>query len=176
MNMASTPSRRVKWVQPRAQAGRMRLSQAVILLAVLMVVGVAIRYSLPYRGTVGSTVAAADAPDSSPREVDFGFVELNPGLPVPITSYKHGGPMVLYPGDELRYQVLGDVAATTIELRVGGGATPLPGAGGKVPIGGLGKQPLPATMVLQSNRLSLPGGAPPRVSVKVQVFGASRPT
>ena len=174
MSMASTPSRRVKWAQPLAQAGRMRLSQVMVLVAVLIVIGVASRYSLTYRSTAGSTVAA-DAVDGSPHEVDFGFVELNPGLPVPITSYKHGGPMVLYPGEELRYQVLGDVAATKIELRVGGAAMPLPEAEGKVPIAGPGKQPLPATMVLQSDRLSLPGGAPPRVSVKVQVFGTSRP-
>ena len=176
MNSRSAHKRRVNRVQPLAQAGRMRLGQALILLAVLIVIGVASRYSLTYRDTAGSTAAAPRAIDGTLSEVDFGFVELNPGLAVPITSYKHGGPMVLYPGEELRYQVLGDTAATIIELRVGGAATPLLDTDGKVPVAGLGKQPLPVTMVLQTTRLSLPGGAPARVSVKVQVFGATRPT
>lgn len=176
MTIRSTHEQRVNRAQPLAQAGRIRLGQAMILLAVLIVIGVASRYSLTYRGMAGSTAAAPSALDGTLSEVDFGLVELIPGLPVPITSYKHGGPMVLYPGEELRYQVLGDTAETKIELRVGDGATPLPDTDGKVPVAGLGKRPLPAMMVLRSTRLSLPGSAPPRVSVKVQVFGATRPT
>lgn len=160
-----------------AQSGSLKLSHALVLvLAVLAItVGVALKFGPSSSDGTSTATAPAGTANGGQREVDFGLVELNPGQPTPITSYKNGGNMVLYAGEELRFQVIGDAPLPPIELRAGGGVQALPGMGGKVQVAGPANQPLPAAMVAQGSRLSLPGGAPPRVSVKVQVYGAARP-
>ena len=120
-------------------------------------------------------VAGQNANNGVSGEVDFGFVEVNPGLPTSIPSYKHGGNMVLYAGEELRFQTLADSKTPTVELRVGKDVQLLSGSEGKVKIIGPPNQALPAVMFAEGSRMSLPGGSPPRLSVKVQVFGAARP-
>jgi hypothetical protein len=109
------------------------------------------------------------------REVDFGFVELHPGQPAAVLSYKHGRPMVLYDGEEFHYQAHFDGPIPPLELRVGEEMQLLPGPAGKLTVAGPSNQPLPAVLVARGSRVSLPGGAPPRVSVKVQVLGVARP-
>ncbi len=155
-----------------AQLGFLKLGHALILAALVIAVGVVVKYGPSISGgTTGVTAGQTDGP----REVDFGFVELNPTQPTPITSYKNGGTMVLYAGEELRFQVIGDAPLPPIELRAGEGVQALPGTDGKVQVAGPANRPLPAALFAQGPRVSLPGGAPPRISVKVQVHGAARP-
>jgi len=119
--------------------------------------------------------AAVQRGASVPREVDFGFAELDPGLAVPVPSYKNGGAMVLYSGEEFGFHALADGPIPPIELRAGDHVQLLPGSNGKVKITGPLNQPLPAVLLARGSRTSLPGEAPPRISVKVQVFGVARP-
>jgi hypothetical protein len=107
-------------------------------------------------------------------EVDFGFVELHPGKPGAVQSYKYAKPMVVYGGEQFEFRALSDYPIPPLELRAGGHIQPLPGIAGKVTIAGPPGQPLPVTLIAQGERVSLPGGAPPRVSVKVQVVGQAR--
>lgn len=160
---------------PRAAPGRIAVAQVLWLAALLA--GICIIVALGFRdgGSLARRQAAVAPAAAAVREIDFGFVELNPGLAVPVTSYKHGGPMKLYPGEAIQYQVLGDIASAQIELHAGGQVLPLQGSEGRLQVPGPDHQALPAAMLLRSSRLSLPGGAPPRVSVKVQVFGTARP-
>ena len=109
------------------------------------------------------------------REVDFGFVELHPGKPGVVQSYKHAKPMFVYGGEEFEFRALSDYPIPPLELRAGDQVQPLPGTAGKVTIAGPRGQPVPVTLLAQGERVSLPGGAPPRVSVKVQVLGPARP-
>jgi hypothetical protein len=159
---------------------------ALLVAGVLIAVGIGVGAGLVPFKTAG-TPAGADSGgggsnSTSPvgtgvqlRELDFGFVELNPNLPTPITSYKHGGNMVLYAGEELRFQVLGDAPHPRIELHVGTQVQPMDGASGSLRVQLDAVGPVPARMLAQGSRHSLPGGAPPRVSVKVQVHGPPRP-
>ena len=125
----------------------------------------------------GSTAPSSTGATQTPREVDFGLAELDHGgVAVRIPSYKNGGTMVLYAGDEFEYQAMGDGQIPTIELRVGKTSQHLPGASGRVRITGPVGMPQPVELHALGSRVSLPGGAPPRISVKVQVYGPARPT
>jgi len=143
----------------------------------IVIVGVGIYL----RGERADSSEAAAAPTRQQptadvgREVDFGFAELNPATPTSIASYKNGGNVVLYAGEELRYEVLGDHPLPPIELRVGDTVQTLSAADGKLPIAGPPGQAQPALLAAQGARYSLPGGSPPRVSVKVQVYGGTGP-
>jgi hypothetical protein len=121
------------------------------------------------------TAPSAGAGGAAVSEVDFGFAELHPGQPGVVTSYKHGKPMVLYNGDEFDFRVIGKEPAPPLELRVGDQVQPLPESAGKIKIAGPPNKPLPVTLIAKGERVSLPGGAPPAISVKVQVYGAPRP-
>ena len=147
-----------------------------LLLAVAVMLAV-VWFVRSNTGMFASTTAAGRAESNAERsEVDFGLAELDPGgAAVPIPSYKRGGIMVLYAGEELRFLVMGDGQLPTLELRVGAAVQLLSGASGIVRIEGPARQPLPTMLHAQGARLSLPGGSPPRVSVKVQVFGVARP-
>lgn len=158
----------------RAQSGRVRLSYALVIAALVFVVVGVFMYVPSLRGAGASTAAQPGVATGAPREVDFGLVELNPGLPTPITSYKNGGNMVLFAGDELHFEVQGESPPPGIELRVGAGTQTLLGGKGKTLIAGPAGQPQPALMLARGGRVSLPGNAPPRIAVKVQVFGAAR--
>jgi len=159
-----------------AQAGFLTMGRGLLLASVVIAAVLALKF-VPSGSSTAGPPAPAQAVDSKGqmREVDFGFVELDPARPVGIASYKNGGNMVLYAGDEFRYQVLGDAPLPQIELRIGDSVQILPGAEGAVELGGPANVPLQAKLVAQGSRHSLPGGAPPRVSVKVQVYGAARP-
>lgn len=164
----------------RTQVGQLKLAHAWVLAGVLVTGGVALKLGLSPSSGTGRTDAARATVNSGPQEVDFGLVELTPSQPTPVTSYKNGGNMVLYAGEELRFEVLGgeglaEASLPAIELRTGSAAQLLPGASGTLRVEGLAGQAMPATMVSQGSRHSLPGGAPPRVSVKVQVYGNERP-
>ena len=154
------------------QAGVLKPVHAIVLAVLVIAAGAYLTMSRT--STTAATVAASAAPDGQ-RELDFGLVELIPGQPLPIPSYKNGGTMVLNAGEERRVQVMGDNPLPPIELRAGDAAQMLSGPDGKLQISGPAKQPLPALMMAQGTRHSLPGGAPPRIAVKVQVFGAARP-
>ena len=125
--------------------------------------------------STGTGSAVGNETTKTVREVDFGFVELHHGIPGAVQSYKNGKPMVLYSGEEFEFHALSDYPIPPLELRVGDQVQPLPETAGKVRIGGPANQALPVTLVAQGSRFSLPGGAPPRISVKVQVFGPARP-
>lgn len=175
MNIASKAAPNFNDSRLVAQSGFLKLSHALVLAVLVVAVGVALKFGPSSSDGTSAATAAAGTTNDGQREVDYGFVELNPGQPTPITSYKNGGNMVLYAGEELRFQVLGEAPLPSLELRAGGGVQALPGMDGKVQVAGPANQPLPAAMVAQGSRLSLPGGAPPRVAVKVQVYGAARP-
>ncbi|MGI9436368.1 MAG: hypothetical protein ACR2Q4_16340, partial [Geminicoccaceae bacterium] len=82
----------------------------------------------------------------------------------------------VYAGEDFAYQVVADDEIPEIELHAGDSVQRLQGKDGKVRIEGPPNQPLPAVLVeLESDRQALPGSAPPRISVKVQVFGPRRP-
>jgi len=153
----------------------LKLSQGLALGLVVVAVGVHLKHGRLSDANTSAAPAAQGATGGGARELDFGFVELNPGQPTPIGSYKNGGNMVLYAGEELRFQVLGDAPLPPIELRTGDTVQLLPGPEGKVPIAGPPRQALPVLLTAQGSRLSLPGGAPPRIAVKVQVYGGARP-
>lgn len=146
--------------------------------AVLIVLGlVAIAAGSGLGGTVGTvgTAAPGNATGNASREVDFGFVELDHGgRAVAVASYKLGGSMVLRAGEVLHYQAIGDAPLPALELHLAGRIVTLPGPAGQLSIDGAAGQALPAVMRAQGDRISLPGGAPPRVSVKVQVTGPPR--
>jgi len=152
----------------------------LIGLAILGVLALAIGVSMRFVELRDVTPAGAggavqgDAKNAR-LEVDFGFVELNPGQPVAIPSYKSGKAMMLYSGDEFEFRALSDDPIPPLELRVGEDVQLLPGATGKVKIVGPLNQPLPAILLARGSRVSLPGAAPPRISVKVQVLGVARP-
>lgn len=119
--------------------------------------------------------AAASAASAAEREVDFGFVELDHGgRAVAVASYKLGGPMMLRAGEVLHFQAIGAPPLPALELHLAGRIVMLPGLAGQINIDGATGQAMPALMRAQGDRVSLPGGAPPRVSVKVQVTGPSR--
>lgn len=151
-------------------------SHGSILALLVLAVGVYVK-SLEYGAT--TPVTASDASHSVaksvPREVDFGFVELHPGHPAAVPSYKHGKAMVLYNGEDFEFHALSDSPIPPLELRVGNDVQLLPGTMGKVKIVGPSNRPLPAVLLARGSRVSLPGGAPPRISVKVRVFGVARP-
>jgi hypothetical protein len=133
--------------------------------------------SLELRAATSAGVgdAVQSEPRNNRREVDFGFVELDLGQPTAIPSYKYGRPMALYSGDDFEFQAHFAGTVPSLELRIGDDVQLLPGSAGKVKIVGPLNQPLPAVLLARGSRVSLPGGAPPRVSVKVQVFGVARP-
>lgn len=142
---------------------------AMVLLALAVLLAVA-GWLIQSRLT-GSPPAQAGAASGTSPEVDYGFVELDHGgVPVAVASYKHGGAMQVRTGQTLRYEVIGEAPLPPIELHLAGAVTPLPGAAGQVRIHGPQGQKLPAVMRATGDRLSLPGGAPPRVSVKVQIL------
>lgn len=151
--------------------GFVKPMHALIIVAVLAVGGAAIYLSSPKATHTSSQSGTAAAT----AEVDFGLVELLPGRQTPVVSYKQGGNMALYAGEEFRFQIVGTTPVEGIELRVGETVHKLTGSEGKVNIGGPAKQPQPAIMVEQGSRVQLPGAAPTRVSVKVQVYGPARP-
>ena len=175
MRVNSKAAPRLAAARPSATRGLMKLGYLLMLGALAVAALVVLKFGPWGGGAVSGAAAEAGAASTGPREVDYGLVELIQGLPAPVTSYKHGGNMVLYAGEELRFQVNGNAPLPAIELRAGAGKQMLPGADGAVQVAGPANQALPALMVAQGSRVSLPGNAPPRVSVKVQVFGAARP-
>ena len=119
--------------------------------------------------------AVAGSQQAPLSEVDFGMAELDPGgRPVPIASFKRGGPMVLFAGEELYFEALGDAPLPTLVLHAGATVQVLSGTSGRVTIAGPARQALPGALLAQGTRVSLPGGSPARVSVKVQVYGVAR--
>ncbi len=152
------------------------LNYGIVLGLLVSALGVYLQ-SNERRGVTGSPAGDAGRSEASNtiREVDFGFVELAPGYPVAVPSYKHGKAMVLYGGEDFEFRVLSDGPMLPLELRVGDDIQLLPGSAGKVKIVGPANQPLPAVLLARGSRVSLPGAAPPRISVKVQVFGVARP-
>lgn len=167
-----------QWLRrPGGQTGAVaRPSGALwVASAVLIALGVAaIVAGSSLGGTAGPT-APGSAGDGAPGEVDFGFVELDHGgRAVAVASYKHGGSMVLHAGEVLHYQAIGDPPLPPLELHLGDRVVDLAGSSGQISIDGAAGQPLPALMRAKGDRVSLPGGAPPRVSVKVQVIGPPR--
>ena len=158
-----------------AQSGFVRLGRVLALAALVIAVGAGCGKSDSDSATKGKGPAT-----EGPREVDFGFVELIQGQPTPVVSFKNGGDMMVYPGEEFRYQSLsdsplGDAPIPPIELRVGDTMQVLPGTEGKVQITGPAGKPLQAILMAEGSRHSLPGGAPPKFSVKVQIYGSPRP-
>lgn len=150
-----------------SQGMRLLLNQGFILGLLVMAVGIVLHAQEPR--------TEMTSPGSS-GEVDFGFVELEPGMEIPIPSYKNGGEMVVYAGEDFAYQVVVDGEQPPIELHAGDHVQVLSGAEGKVKIDGPPNKPLPAVLIERDDgRESLPGSAPPRTSVKVQVYGAARP-
>ena len=123
-------------------------------------------------GRLGDIRSGATGPASSASpEIDYGFVELDHGsIPVTVTSYKHGGVMQVQAGQILQYQVVGDAPLPPLELHFAALVTPLPGIAGQIRIEGPAGKPLPAALRASGERLSLPGAAPPRISVKVQLL------
>ena len=125
-------------------------------------------------GLAGQPVPAGAA-DGASVEVDYGFVELDHGgRAVAISSYKHGGSMLVRAGEVLLYQAIGDPPLPPLELHLAGRVVDLPGASGQISITGTAGEAQAAMMRAKGDRVSLPGGAPPRVSVKVQVTGPPR--
>ena len=168
---------KVHSMKRRLALGLLKLHYAVILailIAVAVTVGkfVFLNESAPSENTSNRLASA-----NTSKEVDFGLVELDPETSMPIISYKKGGNLILFAGDELRFQISGEAPLPEIELRAGSDPQALPGgAEGTLIVVGPSGQALPASMAAKGNRVSLPGGAPPRVSVKVQVFSTVRPS
>ncbi len=143
--------------------------------AVLIALGLAGIVAGSSLGGLTGPAAPASAGGGVPGEVDFGFVELDHGgRAVSVASYKHGGPMLLHPGEVLHYQAIGDAPLPPLELHLAGRIVDLPGSSGQINVDGAAGQALPVLMRAKGDRESLPGGAPPRVSVKVQVIGPPR--
>lgn len=106
------------------------------------------------------------------HEVDYGLVELDHGgAAVAVASFKHGGAMTLLPGDEFRYRAVGREPLPPLELRLGTKTVMLELPAGTVTVGASDSHPQQAVLRALGARVSLPGGAPPRVSVKVEVYG-----
>ena len=147
-----------------------------MLPALLLCVGIAaIVTSLRLTSAGPASTPAAGDQGSAVREVDFGFVELDHGgRAVSVASYKHGGSMLLRAGEVLHFQAIGDLPLPTLELHLAGKVITLPGANGQIMVETQAGAAVPAVMRAQGDRVSLPGGAPPRVSVKVQVTGPPR--
>ena len=101
-----------------APLGFLKLRHALILAALAIAVGAGCGPS----DSGGATKGQSKATDG-PSEVDFGFVELNPEQPTPITSYKNGGNMVVYAGEEFRFQVVGDAPLPPIWILGSSGAS-----------------------------------------------------
>lgn len=162
-----------------AQRGAIRLRSSLLVVSMAVAGLFVAAWSLSPAWLTGPShaphVSANPLAAGQPREVDFGFVELEPARPTPIASFKKGGGMLLHPGDELRYEVLGDPPLPEIELRIGDMSQVLPGPTGTVTVEGPVSSALQATLASKGARHSLPGGAPPRVSVKVQVYSSTRP-
>ena len=180
MTIPSRAAGRHSGMRWRAQAGQFKMAHAWVLAGLLVAGGVALKFWLSPIAGAGRSDAALAKASTGLHEVDFGLVELTPSQSTPVTSYKNGGNMVLYAGEELRFEVLGgeglaEASLPTIELRTGSAAQLLPGTSGTLRVEGLAGQAMPATMMSQGSRHSLPGGPPPRVSVKVQVYGNDRP-
>lgn len=155
---------------------RFTLSHGFVLGLLVMVGGVYLKsIELPAVTSAGAGDAVRSETGNILREVDFGFVELDPGQPVAVPSYKYGRAMVLYSGEDFEFHALSDGPIPPLELRVGDDVQLLPGSAGKVKIVGPLNQPLPVILLARGSRVSLPGGAPSRISVKVQVFGIARP-
>ena len=152
----------------------LKFSHVLLLGLVIIGAGTYLKH-LELRASTSAKVAGQSANSGVPGEVDFGFVELDPGQATPIPSYRHGGNMVLYAGEELRFQTLADSKTPTVELRAGKNVQLLRGSEGKLKVAGPPNQAMSAVMFAEGSRVSLPGGAPPRLSVKVQVFGPARP-
>ena len=163
----------------RLPLGRLKFHHAIIL-AILVAVVAAVGIFIPSNKSesassenTGNRIATAN----TSKEVDFGLVELNPETPMPIISYKKGGNLILFAGDELRFQISGEAPLPEIELRAGSDPQALlGGAEGTLIVVGPSGQALLASMSAKGNRVSMPGSAPPRVSVKVQVYSSVRPT
>ena len=144
-----------------------------LLPALLLMAGVAGMVAGLRQPQPGSPSAAAAG--SAAREVDFGFVELDHGgRPVAVASYKHGGAMQLRAGEVLHFQAIGDPPLPALELHLAARVILLPGASGQFSVDAVPGSAVAALMRAQGDRVSLPGGAPPRVSVKVQVTGPPR--
>ena len=170
---------KVHSMKRRLALGLLKLNYAIIL-AILVAVVAAVGIFIPSNKSesassenTGNRIATAN----TSKEVDFGLVELDRETSMPIISYKKGGNLILFAGDELRFQISGEAPLPEIELRAGSDPQALPGgAEGTLIVVGPSGQALPASMAAKGNRVSLPGGAPPRVSVKVQVFSTVRPS
>ena len=159
----------------KAAPYKKHLMGLAVLGVLALAIGVAMRSVELRDATPAASGSAVQGDARNERlEVDFGFVELDPGQPVAIPSYKSGKAMMLYSGDELEFRAFSDGPIALLELRVGEEVQLLPGATGKVEIVGPLNQPLPAVLLARGSRVSLPGGAPPRISVKVHVFGVAR--
>ena len=153
------------------------LKPAAALVLGLVVAAAGAYLALVKLETGTTTASTAGATQNKPREVDFGLAELDHGgVAVRIPSYKNGGTMVLYAGEELEYQAMGDGPIPPLELRVGQTAQQLAGPSGRITITAPAGQPMPVVLHALGSRVSLPGGAPPRISVKIQVYGPPRPT
>ena len=165
-------------VKRRGQAGRAARpagGAGLALPAVLLVLGLVAIVVGMGQGRTGARTAPGSASGGALREVDFGFVELDHGgRAVAVASYKHGGSMMLRAGEVLNYQAIGDPPLPALELQLAGRTVLLQSPTGQLVIDGPAGQALPAVMRAQGDRISLPGGAPPRVSVKVQVTGPPR--
>lgn len=169
----------IRWLQRRMRLAADTSAGAVAgwqLPALLLILGLAgIVAGLRQPSPSAPSTSAAAGTDNAVREVDFGFVELDHGgRAVAVASYKHGGSMMLRAGEVLHFQAIGDPPLPALELHLAGRVLSLPGTSGQLSIAGAAGQPLPAMMRAQGDRVSLPGGAPPRVSVKVQVSGPPR--
>ena len=139
----------------------LKFSHVLLLGLVIIGAGTYLKH-LELRVGTSAKVAGQSANSGVPGEVevDFGFVELNPGQATPIPSYRHGGNMVLYAGEELRFQTLADSKTPTVELRAGKDVQLLRGSEGKLKIAGPPNQALSAVMFAEGSRVSLPGGLP----------------
>ena len=166
-------------LKPAGQAGAAAWPAGAGWAAVALALAVALGLAGTLAGCdgrgAGAGAAAASAAGGLEREVDFGFVELDHGgRAVAVASYKHGGAMMLRAGEVLHFQAIGDPPLPALELHLAGRIILLPGASGQLKIEAGPGSALPAVMRAQGDRLSLPGGAPPRVSVKVQITGPPR--
>ena len=159
---AATAQSRSKFTVPVLR----RISAGVFLLGLLLTA-----WGYLPAGRLGDVrTGASGAASSASPEIDYGFVELDHGsMPVAVTSYKYGGVMQVQAGQILQYQVVGDAPLPPLELHFAALVTPLPGSAGQIRIEGPAGKPLPAALRASGERLSLPGAAPPRISVKVQV-------
>lgn len=170
---------RVRGIKQMLPMGFVKFRHA-IMLATLVAVAATVGKFVSSNESASESRENPSTPLAKPiasKEVDFGLVELDRETPMPIISYKNGGNLILFAGDELRFQIIGEAPLPDIELRAGSEpqAFPVGSEGTLIVIGPTGK-PLPASMVAKGTRVSLPGGAPPRVSVKVQVYSTVRPS